>query len=248
MLSKNKISFINSLQHKKYRDESGLFTAEGTKLIRDLSAGFWCETLIYTEEWLKKNDPVDAGEIIVTEDAALRKIAQHQQSQGVFAVFKKKEPAKLPDLSEELCLMLDNIQDPGNLGTIIRIADWFGIRHIFCSPDTVDQYNPKVIQSTMGALARVNLHYLSLQDFLLSHPELPVYGTFLEGNDIYQEKLDNKGIILMGNEGNGISSETAKLVTRKLLIPNFPADAMTSESLNVAVAAAIVCSEFRRRL
>jgi len=144
---------------------------------------------------------------------------------------------------------LDDIQDPGNLGTIIRIADWFGVKHIFCSKNTVDLYNPKVIQATMGALARVKVIYTELPLLVKKYvsPDFPVYGTFLEGETIYNSELSTKGFIIMGNEGKGISSELKPLVNKKLFIPNFPSDQPTSESLNVSVACSIVCSEFRRR-
>ncbi|MCQ2208297.1 MAG: RNA methyltransferase [Paludibacteraceae bacterium] len=144
--------------------------------------------------------------------------------------------------------MLDRVQDPGNLGTIIRIADWFGIRNIVCSNDTVDVFNPKTVQATMGALARVKVHYADLVPFLKSLPnDFPVFGTFLEGDNIYQMDLPQKAVIIMGNEGNGISKEVGQLVNKKLFIPSFPPNEPTSESLNVAVATAITCAEFRRR-
>ena len=146
----------------------------------------------------------------------------------------------------ELCLALDGVQDPGNLGTIIRIADWFGIQHIYCSQDTADVWNPKVIQATMGSIARVHIYYCNLEK-LISGSQLPVYGTLLDGNDIYQQPLSADGIIVMGNEGKGISVPIRQLITRKLLIPNFSTQADTAESLNVAIATAITCSEFRRR-
>jgi TrmH family RNA methyltransferase len=149
-------------------------------------------------------------------------------------------------LDGKLSLALDTVQDPGNLGTIIRIADWFGIEHVLCSKETVEVYNPKVVQATMGALARVSVHYVDLVE-VLKETSLPVYGTFLEGEDIYGEALSAEGVIVMGNEGNGVSEEVKKLVSRKLYIPNFPKGRETSESLNVAVATAITCAEFRRR-
>ena len=147
-----------------------------------------------------------------------------------------------------LCLGLDDVQDPGNLGTIIRIADWFGIRHIFCSIGTADVFNPKTIQATMGAIARVQIHYCNLKELIESEPDVPVFGTFLDGTDLYKENLAQHGLIVMGNEGNGISQEIEQLVNRKLLIPNYPSGVETSESLNVAVATGIVCAEFRRRM
>ncbi|EKC70747.1 tRNA/rRNA methyltransferase, partial [human gut metagenome] len=141
----------------------------------------------------------------------------------------------------------DGVQDPGNLGTIIRIADWFGITHIYCSQDTADVYNPKVVQATMGSIARVKVEYGDLLGLVESLPaDVPVYGTLLDGDNIYQQKLENRGLIVMGNEGKGISPALAKKVNHKLLIPNFPEGRATADSLNVAIATAITCSEFRR--
>ena len=147
-----------------------------------------------------------------------------------------------------MCLALDDIQDPGNLGTIIRLADWFGIEHIFCSQGTVDVYNSKVIQATMGALARVKVHYCNLPELISSLKDVPVYGTFLDGENIYDKPLSENGLIIMGNEGNGVSKEVSQLINNKLYIPNYPSGRTTSESLNVAIATAVVCAEFRRRL
>ena len=147
-----------------------------------------------------------------------------------------------------LYLALDGIQDPGNLGTIIRIADWFGIETVVCSPDTADAYAPKVVQATMGSLARVKIVYQDLAELIDALPtDFPVYGTLLDGRDIYAETLTPHGLIVMGNEGNGISPEIARKITRRLLIPNYPADRPTADSLNVAIATAITCAEFRRR-
>ena len=144
-------------------------------------------------------------------------------------------------------LALDDVQDPGNLGTIIRLADWFGIEHIFCSPNTVDVYNPKTVQATMGGIARVKLHYISLPELIASLEDIPVYGTFLDGENMYTQPLSAYGLIVMGNEGNGIGDEVKRLINRKLYIPNYPAERETSESLNVAIATAVVCAEFRRQ-
>jgi TrmH family RNA methyltransferase len=249
MLSKNKIKLINSLSLKKFRDETGLFTAEGIKLVTDLISGFECELLIVTEENEADFSDFKATELLVVNESAFGKISAQKNPQGVLGVFKKKNSTKFDSsvAKKELVLMLDDVQDPGNLGTIIRIADWFGIRHIVCSENSADAYGQKVVQATMGALSRVSIHYANLSEILKTSSDIPVYGTFLEGNNIYEENLSPYGFIIMGNEGNGISAETEKQVTNKLLIPCFPADLPTSESLNVAVATAIVCSEFRRR-
>jgi RNA methyltransferase, TrmH family len=249
MLSKSKIKLITSLAHKKYRDETGLFVAEGVKLISDLTNVFHCEWLVYTPQRENEVRHLQADEKIAVEEKEFHKISMQKSPQGMLAVFRKKPAGEISKevLAGELSLALDDIQDPGNLGTIIRIADWFGIKNIFCSTATADAYNPKTIQATMGALARVDLHYVNLSEFLSEMKNIPVYGTFLNGTDLYTRDLTPNGIIVMGNEGNGISQEIAQLVTGKLMIPNYPKDAATSESLNVAVATAIVCGEFRRR-
>ncbi len=157
-------------------------------------------------------------------------------------------PEELPSLADKLTLVLDGVQDPGNLGTIIRIADWFGIEDIICSKDTVDVYNPKVVQATMGSIARVRVSYMDLKQlFEVLPPTLPVYGTLLEGNNMYSEQLSHNGIIIMGNEGKGISPQIRQFISKGLRIPNYPEGRDTADSLNVAVATAIICAEFRRR-
>ena len=249
MLSKNKIKLINSLSHKKYRDESGLFIAEGTKLVLDLSEAFHCEMLIATTDWFSANKKIQASEIIETNAVDLKRISNIKSPQGVFAVFKKPEyHFEMIDLESKLSLALDDVQDPGNLGTIIRIADWFGINNVFCSENSADAFNPKTVQATMGALARVRVHSVNLKELLSEfNPRIPVYGTFMNGENIYHKSLTKNGIIVMGNEGNGIKPEIENLVTERLLIPNFPVGQVTSESLNVGVATALVCAEFRRK-
>jgi len=249
MLSKNKIKLISSLSQKKFRDETGLFVAEGTKLVLDLATAFHCSMLIATSVWLKNNLELKADEIIEASENEISKISNQKSPQGVFAVFVKPGyELNYADLSEKLSLALDDVQDPGNLGTIIRIADWFGITDIFCSEHSADAFNTKTVQATMGALARVKVHTVNLVEFLkLMDGKLPVFGTFMDGKNMYEKALTQHGIIVMGNEGNGISAEIEKLVTEKLLIPNYPAGQITSESLNVGVATALVCGEFRRR-
>lgn len=247
MLSKNQIKFIQSLQQKKHRNESGCFIAEGNKLVADLVPAFECEWLIATDEWLAEHKHLKANLILSATKEELTKAGGLTTPQDAIAVLKKAEYAfSTADLKGKLTLAADRIQDPGNLGTIIRLADWFGIEQIICSPDTVDLYNPKTIQSTMGALAHVKVHYLPLTDVITQ--DMPVYGTFLDGDDMYKTELSDEGIIIMGNEGNGISPEVEALVTRKLYIPNFPEGRETTESLNVAIATSIVCAEFRRRM
>lgn len=249
MLSKNQIKLISSLSQKKFRDELGLFVAEGTKLVLDLSKSFNAHQVFATSNWAIEYKSFISCDIQIVSDEEINKISNQKTPQGVLAVFKKNiYDISGVDFSDELCLALDNIQDPGNFGTIIRIADWFGIHNIYCSLLTVDAYSPKAVQASMGALSRVKVHYVDLNLFLSKLPaNIPVYGTFMDGNDIYNQALTPNGIIVMGNEGNGISENTEKLVNNRLLIPNFPINEPTSESLNVGVATALVCAEFRRR-
>lgn len=249
MLSKSKIKLITSLAYKKYRDETGLFIAEGVKPVRDLVHGFSCEWLFYTDQWAEEASNIRASEKIGVEERELLKISVQKSPQGMLAVFRKKADANVaPEaLSGSLSLALDDIQDPGNLGTIIRIADWFGIKQLFCSKATADAFGPKAVQASMGALAAVDVHYVDLPALLSKVQNMPVYGTFLDGTDLYSTDLTSEGMIVMGNEGKGISPETARWVTCKLKIPSYPKHVPASESLNVAAATAIVCGEFRRR-
>lgn len=249
MISKNKIKYIHSLEQKKHRNQENVFVAEGPKVVGDMiTAGFRPNIIVATDEW---NVPTDAQEVIYVTDDELRKVSFLQHPQKVMAVFPQPEQSVLPSaewLSENLCIALDGVQDPGNLGTIIRIADWFGIDTIICSCETADAYAPKVVQATMGSIARVKVIYTNLSEFFGSLPHsIPVYGTLLDGNSIYEADIKPNGIIVMGNEGNGISPEIRQMVSHKLLIPSFPPDRPTAESLNVAIATAIVCNEFRRK-
>ena len=231
MLSKNEIKEIRALGQKKFREERGLFVVEGEKLVEEaLRSGFDVVAHYRVE---------DIGE------ETMGRISQLTHPSPALAVVRRPAPVEPILAPDELVLALDGVRDPGNLGTILRIADWFGIRQILASPDTVECYNPKVVQATMGAIFRVRVHYCDLPAAIPMG--MPVYGTFLEGDDIYQAPLTRGGILVMGSEADGISPEVAALVDRKLFIPPFPADAHTSESLNVAVATAICCSEFRRR-
>lgn len=248
MLGKNKIKFIHSLEKKKFRSESGCFLAEGNKLVADILPVFECELLVAQASWLATQGDIQAKELLVVDEDDIRKASLLKNPQEVIAVFRQPQyKLEESDLNEKLNLILDGVQDPGNLGTVIRIADWFGITDIICSPDSADVYNPKVVQATMGAIAGVRVHYLELQPFLSNMKNIPVYGTFLDGDSIYQKELKQKGFIVMGNEGNGISPEIESLVTEKLYIPDFSVGERSAESLNVAVATAVTCSEFRRR-
>ena len=249
MLSKNKIKYIRSLDLKKNRKEEHAFVAEGHKLVGDLMEHFSCRMLVATHSWLEKHPTVSADEIIEVSQDELTRVSLQKSPQDVLAVFNQPDYPMNPEvINQSLCLALDDIQDPGNLGTIIRVADWFGIEHIFCSQNTVDVYNPKTIQATMGALARVKIHYCNLLTLITSLHTLVVYGTFLDGTNIYKETLSSNGLIIMGNEGNGINEEIGKLVNKRLYIPNYPLHRETSESLNVAMATGIICAEFRRRI
>ena len=247
-LSKNKIKYIQSLKHKKYRSQHNTFVAEGAKLILDLMPHLACQLLVVAEE-IKDDIPnIEAEETIITTRHEIKKASHLATPPDAIAVFyQSQQDLSHIDFTHKLNLMLDGVQDPGNLGTIIRIADWFGIENIICSHDTVDVYNTKTVQATMGALSRINIHYASIPQLINQYNNLPVYGTFLNGENIYKETLKPQGFIVMGNEGKGIRPEIEKLITHRLYIPSFSTNNTTSESLNVAVATAIVCSEFKRR-
>lgn len=247
-LSNNKIKYIRSLKEKKFRDEHHTFVAEGIKLVFDLLETCRCQFLAATPEILAAYPQIRAEEIVEANISELKKATLLTTCPPVIAVFHQPEN-KLEEiiLKDKLTLVLDGVQDPGNVGTIVRIADWFGIGHIVCSPDTADLFNPKTVQATMGAIARVRVSYTDIAFFLTKNSHLPVYGTFLDGENIYTKELSTEGLIVMGSEGKGIRPETAKRIGRKLFIPNFPLNRTTSESLNVAAATAIICSEFRRR-
>ncbi len=250
MLSKNKIKFINSLSLKKHRDESGLFIAEGEKIVSELSSnGFSFELLVTSEKFSDFGDSLKC-ERIITSDEEIKKISSRDTPTGIVAICKKKKyNFNYNSINDKLFLALDGIQDPGNLGTIIRLASWFGIEDVVCSLNTVDCFNQKVVQSTMGAIATVNIEYTDLSVFFnkIKDSNPPVYGTFLNGENIYNAELKETGVIILGNEGNGISYETEKFVSNKLFIPPYKAG-KSVESLNVSMAAAIVLSEFRRRV
>ncbi|WP_306354043.1 TrmH family RNA methyltransferase [Flavobacterium sp. '19STA2R22 D10 B1'] len=241
MVSKNQIKLITSLQQKKYRKQQGLFIAEGAKVIQELlEFNFELELLFVTEDIFLE---VPAPKRNLTDDASLKKITALTTANNCLAVFKI--PVKKETIAQEgLIIALDDIRDPGNMGTIMRLCDWFGIKQIVCSEQTVDIYNPKVVQATMGSIARVNVTAVDLNDFLKT-TQLPVFGTFMDGDSIYQQKLPSEGIIIMGNEANGISKSVEDLISHRLTIPRF-GDLQQTESLNVATATAIILSEFRR--
>lgn len=252
MISKAKTKLIRSLELKKNRKALGLFVAEGPKVVADMMAIQKPTVIVAVSEWIDKHSASipQATEVYDVTDDELRKLSFLQHPQQVLAVFKTASSdtsaSMKPDTSA-LSLCLDGVQDPGNLGTIIRIADWFGIEDIYCSPETADVWNPKVVQATMGSIARVRVHYCDLPALLDSLPEgFPIYGTMLDGDDINQAQLQNRGVIIMGNEGNGISQAIARRVTHRLLIPNYPSGRPTADSLNVAIATAITAFAIRR--
>lgn len=251
MISKAKIKLIHSLAQKKYRDETGLFAAEGPKTVGDIMRIQTPVTIAATEVWITSNRHLipSETEVCTLTDAELTKVSFLRTPQQVIGLFRI--PQTFTDTDEaknSLILALDGVQDPGNLGTIIRIADWFGVTRIVCSTDTADAYNPKVIQATMGSIARVNVSYTNLPHFLeQTSRHSPVYGTVLGGDSIYSQQLSDTGVIVMGNEGKGISPDVERLLTRRLLIPSYPEGRQTADSLNVGVATAVTLAEFRRR-
>ena len=253
MLSKNKIKLIQSLSRKKDRDESGLFLAEGNKLVEEaLRSDYKIEILVCTSQFACQHPEIQhrTSELIETDKDLIQKASLLQNPQEAMAIIKQpviENPHLKPNT--ELYLALDFIQDPGNLGTILRIADWFGIGAIVCSENTVDVFNPKVVQASMGAIFRIKTVYINLENFLSEtlKSQVPVYGTFMDGNNIYSEPLTPNGIVVLGNEGNGISDRISNLITHRITIPTFSTGTSKSESLNVAIAASICCSEFRRR-
>jgi len=251
MLSKSKIKLINSLNLGKFRKRHGLFIAEGSINVLDfLKSDIKVEALYATREWIEGNiqylSKIDITEVNAKE---LKKISNLKNPSEVLAVFKI--PGNVaPNLHEvkETILMIDDMRDPGNLGTIIRTADWFGIQHIICSPDSVDAYNPKVVQASMGSLARVQIHYQNLEKVIKSKPDyLNVFGAVLDGDNIADVAKPNHAIILIGSEAHGISKKLIPLIDKKITIPNTPSpDGSSAESLNASIATAIICYEFRK--
>lgn len=211
---------------------------------------FECELILAKPSWMATQGDIPTKELLEADDEDIRKASFLKTPQDVLAVFKRPTWSLAEaDPASSLVLALDGIQDPGNLGTIIRLADWFGIEHIVCSLDTADVFSPKTVQATMGALAHVKVHYTDLAVYLKAQTEkqIPLFGTFLDGENMYSKELSANGIIVMGNEGNGIRPEIEELIDQKLYIPSFPPERETSESLNVAIATAVICAEFRRR-
>ena len=240
MLSKNQIKLITSLSKKKFRNQHQLFVVEGKKGIEEfLNSSFKLYYLFSTTE----NYKVEKEKFTLISETDLKKISNLSTPNLALALFKIPI-ARVID-SSKLILALDEVRDPGNLGTIIRLCDWFGIEHLVCSEGTVDCYNPKVVQATMGSLTRVTTHYLNLEHFL-KDTDHPKFGAFMDGDNIYKQILPTNGIVVMGNEANGISPAIEALIDQKISIPRF-GNLQSTESLNVATATAILLNEFRRR-
>lgn len=241
MLSKNQIKLITSLDKKKYRNKHKLFVVEGTKSIREfLNSDYEMEDLFTIENRFRIAD----SQIHLISDPELKKLSFLSAPNTALATFKIPEPKSIN--LNNLIVALDNVNDPGNLGTIIRLCDWFGIQDLVCNLKTADCYNPKVVQASMGSITRVNITYLDLEAFLTANRIKPVYGAFMNGNSVYASHLDTKGILILGNEANGISNVLEQFITDKISIPQFNSTNKT-ESLNVAMATAILLSEFKRR-
>ncbi len=254
MISKNRAKFIVSLQKKKAREEEKLFVIEGDKIVREfLSSGIPIHSLIAKPEFIGSIPGELLSNVAEVDDVSyevLKSISTLKTPHNALAIIPMPDSdLNLNEVFKELCVALDFVQDPGNLGTIIRAAGWFGIKNIICSPDCVDVFNPKVIQASMGALLHVNVFYSDLKMFLTASEKenIPVFGTFLEGESIYSHKLANKGIILLGNESKGISVELLPYITDKIMIPKFSKGKYGIDSLNVGMAASVVFSEFARR-
>ncbi|MEP1489797.1 MAG: RNA methyltransferase [Algibacter sp.] len=238
MISKNQIKLITSLKQKKYRLEHQLFVVEGIKTIKELLESDLVLHALFTTETFN----IDAKDEFLISESDLKRISFLTTPNKALAVFKIPESKAINN--DGLIVVLDDVRDPGNLGTIIRLCDWFGIKELVCSKATVDCFNPKVIQATMGSITRVNISYVDLISFI-DKTELPVFGAFMEGDNVYAKPLPKEGVLVMGNEANGVSKTIEDLVTNKISIPRF-GDLQATESLNVATATAILLSEFKR--
>lgn len=248
-LSKTKLQYYSGLQRKKIRQREGLFVVEGEKSVSDTIKHFEKEAIIIERgrevpELIKAN--VNPDNIFVTGEREISKISTLTTPPDIIAIYRMPGEEQLGEIEDKLYLMLDDIRDPGNIGTIIRTAHWFGINTIIASHSTVDIYNPKTIQASMGSISAVKVIYADLVEVMDKNPEVPVYGLFLDGPNIYDADLEDKGFIVMGNEGNGISENISKRITERLTIPPYNSTCH-GESLNVAIATAVTLSEFRRR-
>ncbi|MFS4494831.1 TrmH family RNA methyltransferase [Maribacter sp. 2308TA10-17] len=240
MVAKSELKLIRSLQQKKYRNQHQLFFVEGKKTIQELlNSDFKPHSVFYSDQNILDFSAPFLHEISASE---LQQISMLKKPNGVLGVFHIPKPKEINN--KDWIVVLDDVRDPGNLGTIIRLCDWFGIQNLVCSRNTVDCYNPKVLQATMGSISRVNITYLDLANFLKGANSI-IYGAFMDGKSVYESELSDKGVIILGNEANGISAQIEALVSQKVSIPQY--GNKTTESLNVATASAILLNEIRRR-
>lgn len=242
MVSKNQIKVITSLQQKKFRKQLGLFFVEGKKSIVEFLNAAFVPEIIYSSQKNVSFFPAELCEII--DEESFKKISALSTPSDCLAIFKI--PEFVPFEPKELTVVLDDVNDPGNLGTIIRLCDWFGISNLVCSENTVDVFNPKVLQATMGSFTRVNIYYVPLANFLEKYKNIPIIGTFMDGISVYENKIPQNGFLIFGNEANGISEQIERIVTQKMSIPRF-GNQQKTESLNVAMAASIFLSEYARQ-
>ena len=247
MLSKSQIGFIKSLHQKKYRKENKLFIVEGIKTLMEFfSSKYQIQSIYYLPQYQSLLPKLAPNiKLFEVNNAELEKISTLQAPQGILALLAIPDNQEIaPEkLKNKFSLVLDGVQDPGNMGTIIRTADWFGFEHIICSTNSVDVFNPKTVQATMGSLARVNICYTNLSEYL-QQVQLPVYAAMLNGENLYKVEWQQEGLIILGNEGQGISDDVAKMVSRSITIPRVG----SAESLNVSISAAIICAEISRNL
>lgn len=253
MLSKQITKIIQNLEKKKFREKYNLFKIEGEKLVAELlRSPLAVHAIIAYPEWIQANGHLlGKNQVLETDEKGMKTISNFQSLPHVMALAEIPNHPYHPDeVAGTLSLVLNGIQDPGNLGTILRIADWFGVSHLLCDRDCASIYNPKCVQASMGAIFRVHAYYLDLPAAIsqLKAKGMPVFGTFLDGENIYTSPLPSQGLIIMGNEGKGIAEDIGKLADFRLTIPNFTPTGASSESLNVGVATGIILSEFKRRI
>lgn len=253
MLSKQITKIIQNLEKKKFREKYNLFKIEGEKLVAELlRSPLAVHAIIAYPEWIQANGHLlGKNQVLETDEKGMKAISNFQSLPHVMALAEIPNHPYHPDeVAGTLSLVLNGIQDPGNLGTILRIADWFGVSHLLCDRDCASIYNPKCVQASMGAIFRVHAYYLDLPETIrqLKTKGMPVFGTFLDGENIYTSPLPSQGLIIMGNEGKGIAEDIGKLADFRLTIPNFTPTGVSSESLNVGVATGIILSEFKRRI
>ena len=253
MLSKQITKIIQNLEKKKFREKYNLFKIEGEKLVAELlRSPLAVHAIIAYPEWIQANGHLlGKTQVLETDEKGMKAISNFQSLPHVMALAEIPNHPYHPDeVAGTLSLVLNGIQDPGNLGTILRIADWFGVSHLLCDRDCASIYNPKCVQASMGAIFRVHAYYLDLPAAIsqLKAKGMPVFGTFLDGENIYTSPLPSQGLIIMGNEGKGIAENIGQLADFRLTIPNFTPTGASSESLNVGVATGIILSEFKRRI